>query len=933
MEEVKGLQATGFCWKRLGVTTKFVLVFSLLLLFVLLVALSGYFSLLSMRQAEAKIREYTLIREIVLNMDRGLEKARRLHQDFFLQYHQTGLQQAHEQYAQPSVREISRVISLSSKLQKLLFHSNHKSRIDISPVDVNLYLASAKRFADTSIAAVELITERAAPERGVESRLETAFSLLASMVDPGTRVWRLHNSAFGHYKDYLISRRRFQMQSALNELSIVHNEIIKPPLPAGIQRRHSLEHLQKITELANALLVIDSAITGKFRDFSLQEKIIAPVSAKMIQLSLEEVARAEQRVDRIFVVTGIVIPAISILAIFVVLQLARVMNISITRKILQLSEAAGAISNGRLGVRVETQPGDELDHLGKIFNDMAGRLEDLVDNLEKKVQHRTIELAASEKRFRYLVQDLPKIAVQGYDADRRVVFWNRASEVLYGYSEVEAMGRRLEELIIPQDMQRIVIRDIRNWQDNNVPIPSSELQLRHKNGHDVQVYSSYVMQDIGNEKIMYCVDIGLDELKLAQHEHQRSEQFYRRLFDHSSSGVAVFEAVEEGRDFIFKDLNRAGEIIENISPGALIGRRVTEAFPGVRELGLLNVLSEVWQSGEPAFHPVGFYQDQRIKGWRENKVYKLPTGEVVAVYDDMTKQKQVEEEKEIVELRLLRAQKMEAIGLLASGVAHDLNNILSAIVGYPDLLLMQLPPDSALRQPIETMKEAGERASAVVADLLTVARGVASNKVAVDVNRLVRKYIDSPELDKLRTSHPHVVIQCDMTDNLPAISCSKVHISKCIMNLVMNGVEAIDRFGVVTLSTSIEIPENRIMKQHGLEQGEHVILRVSDTGKGISGHDLNHIFEPFYTKKKMGKQSGTGLGLSVVWNTMKDHNGAVVVNSGDNGTSFSLYFPISKYKVDKEGKKKSTLNLAANGENILVVDDEPHQRDLVKKNA
>ncbi len=589
----------------------------------------------------------------------------------------------------------------------------------------------------------------------------------------------------------------------------------------------------------------------------------------------------------------------------------------------------------------------ELATFHDFFNNSAAKLQKitleevnyiefqkLAENANTMLEDRNIAEAAlvqSEERFRNLVDDLPKIAVQGYDNERNVVYWNRASEALYGYSEKEAVGKKLEDLIIPVAMKELVVQSVQAWYENDVAIPSSELILWHKDGSDVPVYSSHVMLVSGQgDKEMYCVDLGLADLKLAQEKEQKSESFYRQLFEHSTSGVAVYEAVENGQDFIFKDFNKAGEQIENTKRDTLLGRKVTEVFPGIKNFGLLDVFRKVWQTGEPALHPVSCYKDGELLGWRENRVYKLPTGEIVAVYEDITKQKQLESDKKAIETRLSRAQKMEAIGLMAGGVAHDLNNILTGITGYPEILLMNLPKESELRQPIEAIKESGERAAAVVADLLTVARGVASVRVVANMNTLVKEYFVSPEWNQLHSLYPD--IHCDQifAENLPNISCSPVHIKKCIMNLVTNGVEAIDAAGQITLSTTTVIPDLQFAQTNGLEQKEYVVLDVTDTGTGIQEENLEHIFEPFYTKKVMGR-SGTGLGLAVVWNTMEDHNGKILVKSSEKGTCFQLYFPVSDEESVDQSKVNTTDKLIGNNEHILVVDDESQLRDIASK--
>ncbi len=302
---------------------------------------------------------------------------------------------------------------------------------------------------------------------------------------------------------------------------------------------------------------------------------------------------------------------------------------------------------------------------------------------------------------------------------------------------------------------------------------------------------------------------------------------------------------------------------------------------------------------------------------------------LLATYaNHMIEQRQeAEKEKVRLKIQLMQAQKMEAIGLMAGGVAHDLNNILSGIVSYPDLLLMKLPEDSKLRQPIEAIRESGIRASQVVADLLTVARGTASTRTPANLNILIEEYLDSPEYKKLESLHPGVAITRELEPNLLNISCSRVHIKKCIMNLVMNGVEAINEKGRIFISTRNQYVDQPIAGNQHLEKGEYVVLSVADTGEGIADEDIVRIFEPFYTSKVMG-QSGTGLGLAVVWNTVHDHGGTIEVKSSEKETRFELFFPITREALPETSKRIGMEALKGNGEKILVVDDEPRQQDI-----
>jgi CheY-like chemotaxis protein len=270
---------------------------------------------------------------------------------------------------------------------------------------------------------------------------------------------------------------------------------------------------------------------------------------------------------------------------------------------------------------------------------------------------------------------------------------------------------------------------------------------------------------------------------------------------------------------------------------------------------------------------------------------------------------------------------MESLGLLAGGVAHDLNNVLSGIVSYPELILMDLPGDSKLKKPIETMQEAGNRATAIVQDLLTVARGAATAKEPLNLNDIIGDYLNSPEFKKLEQFYPTVTIKTNFDTSLLNICGSDVHIRKVVMNLVSNASEAIESSGNVTISTMNRYVDRALRGYDDVNIGEYVVLAVSDDGSGISSDDLKRIFEPFYTKKIMGR-SGTGLGLAVVWNVVQDHKGYIDVATGENGTTFELYFPITREELAAKDLSIPIKYYKGNGESILVVDDVESQKDI-----
>lgn len=303
---------------------------------------------------------------------------------------------------------------------------------------------------------------------------------------------------------------------------------------------------------------------------------------------------------------------------------------------------------------------------------------------------------------------------------------------------------------------------------------------------------------------------------------------------------------------------------------------------------------------------------------------------VLAIMRDLTERRREEAERLENEKKLVRLKKMESLGLLAGGVAHDLNNVLSGIVGYPDLILAGLPKNSKLRKPISRMQASGQRAVAIVKDLLTVARGVTITKVPLNLNEVIRAYLESPEHKKLLQFHPGVTVETDLDADLFNIGGSRIHVLKILMNLVSNASEAIEGSGRVTLSTENRYVDKPIKNYDDVGKGEYVLFSVFDDGPGIPANDFERIFEPFYTKKVMGR-SGTGLGLTLVWNAIHDHDGYINVESDQSGTTFKLYFPITRDALPKPKPSLPIESLSGNGESILIVDDVESEREITSE--
>lgn len=277
--------------------------------------------------------------------------------------------------------------------------------------------------------------------------------------------------------------------------------------------------------------------------------------------------------------------------------------------------------------------------------------------------------------------------------------------------------------------------------------------------------------------------------------------------------------------------------------------------------------------------------------------------------------------------RLKNSQKMEAIGMLAGGVAHDLNNILSGLVSYPDMLLINKSPDDPMTTPLQTIKKSGERAATIVQDLLTLARRGVGNQVTTNINKIITEFLTSPEHRGICKNTSGVEYIIDLDNSLPNIKGSTVHLSKILMNFFTNGVEAMSEGGLLKISTKEVTLQKEYAGYEIIPPGNFATLTIIDTGIGMSTGEINRVFEPFYTSKIMGR-SGTGLGMAVVWGTVKDHDGYIDIKSKPGqGTTFTVYIPTTD-EVMPEQRQSDLQEYLGNGEKILIVDDLEEQRSL-----
>ncbi len=312
----------------------------------------------------------------------------------------------------------------------------------------------------------------------------------------------------------------------------------------------------------------------------------------------------------------------------------------------------------------------------------------------------------------------------------------------------------------------------------------------------------------------------------------------------------------------------------------------------------------------------------------EAHIVPLRHAQLIVIIRNVTEAEEAQRRERELHLRLERYKRMESLGMLAGGVAHDLNNILGPLVAYPELILPRVRHDPTVARDVLEIKASAERAAAVIQDLLILARRGGYQAVPVRANDVIRSYLDSCAFRELRARRPEVRFQQELEIGCPHILGTEHHLAQLLMNLVVNAHEAVSGEGSVVVATraaELAVPHTGFER---IEEGRYVLLSVRDSGQGISAEHLEHIFEPFFTTKKLGR-SGSGLGLAVVYGIMKDCGGFIDVQTPKTGgTEFQLYLPLAT--VRPTGPEAPLSDLRGT-EHVLVVDDVPENRTLAAR--
>jgi len=493
---------------------------------------------------------------------------------------------------------------------------------------------------------------------------------------------------------------------------------------------------------------------------------------------------------------------------------------------------------------------------------------------------------ALEASYLAAIIDSSGDAIIGKNLDGIIVSWNPAAEHLFGYAPAETIGAHISLLIPPERLEEevMILEKIRCGER----VQNFETMRRCKDGRELAV--SLTVSPIrgpGGEVVGASKMIrDVTERQQAAEKLHLSEQRFRSIFSAVAEGVLITDA-ETGR---FVDVNEPGATMYGYTPDEMIGLDILAISSGVApytQEGAAEWIQRAATSGEAQqFDWHARAKDGRLF-WAEISIrFAEISGRkvVLAIARDVT-------DRRMIEAQLRQALKLEAIGTLAGGVAHELNNLLQPIIMMTELVITELPADSKQSRQLARVVDAGVKATEIVQRILAFGRVDEVSHALLDLSLVVREAISF-----IRTITPSTIaLHVDIAGSVGSIRGDKTQLTQVLINLATNARDAIGA-SVGTLSVSLSKLARDLPLAGSeigiLKRGEHAVLTVEDTGAGMDAETAARIFEPFFTTKGVGK--GTGLGLSVTHGIITGHGGTIRVNSRQGrGTRFSIYLPLA----------------------------------------
>lgn len=555
-----------------------------------------------------------------------------------------------------------------------------------------------------------------------------------------------------------------------------------------------------------------------------------------------------------------------------------------------------------------------------------GRILSLVRGTSSREQIEQ-ELQRANSLLRAIIEAAP-VAIIGLDLDGNVCSaWNPAAERMLGWSAEEAMGRPLPS--VPSEKQEEFGR-FREQIRRGLTLDGVAVHRQRRDGSpiDYKIYASPLRDAAGRIIGNIAVLVDTTEHERLEGALAAREREYRTLLENLPDLVVRYNTNLE-RIYV----NPAWEGASGLPSEEVVNVHAADVsgVPRATNESYVRKLRRALETGERQSIEFSWTNAHGEKLFLQYVIVPEYDNEetivgALSVGRDLTKRRHLEEKNDQLAAQFFQAQKLESIGRLAGGIAHDLNNMLVPILGYTDLMLAELGPDSELHDPLTSVKSAAERAADLTRQILAFSRQQVLELRLVDLNEIVEGFREMIQ----RLIGEDVELQTLTSPSPFPVKADKGQIEQILMNLAVNSRDAMPEGGKLTFEVDTAFLDEGYVREHAdeLTPGQYAMLAVSDNGVGIEAEAQKRIFEPFYTTKERGK--GTGLGLATVFGIVKQHHGHIAVYSEPGqGTTFKIYLPRAEETARTTSAGTNEALAASGTETVLVVDDDDMVRELV----
>jgi len=927
-------------WRDFSITLKFGLAFGAMLMLILLVACTGYIAFSAVRQkTETAILNSIEIQRLVLQMEAGLSNARRIESEFFQQWPIIGFSKARKLYADTHSKQILEVVALSSRLKKLLSEENatetiRKGRVsfllDLKAEDrtvtfdeaVEVYLKAADQSEALFDEAVDLVAELGKEGSGSLPQLLKNSAALRNAVKRtnNTKLLVLTTEYTGFEKDYILTRQRPSLISALEVIKSLRTEFSRAAFTNSSQLERLLEYLEKYISTAKQVAWLDTEILRLQNAFKLQIRTTNPISKALIELGQNEVNQAQSQIIKTSRYATILVVAAVFTAVMLSVIIAFVLNNSITRNLVRLTQAATELEEGALDVQVEINSDDEIGKLSESFNNMALRIKDLVIDLETQKN-------TAETHLREAIESIYE-GFSLYDSSDRLVLCN---------SKYREMHARIAHLIIPGvKFEHLMHKgaelgifpeataDINQWVQKRIQMhlhPKGSFEQQLTDGRWLQI-SEYKTQN--NETVGICRNI--DDIKKAEEKLHRQNEYLTALHETSIGLLSRLDlsdllltvikhagqlsGAEHGNIYLFNEAKNV--LILEVGRGIFYNRIGAQLKPGnglagkVFQDGHPLVINDYdnWAGRSSAFkyksirsimgvplksrhRVIGVislaygYQSDRIPSHDEIDMLSRFAQLASIAIDNARLYEDSEDAKKVAETANLAKSKFLA------NMSHELRTPLNAIIGYSELLMEDATElgQKDLFSDLQRINSSGNHLLILINDILDISK-VEAGKMELHLEKF--DLIDTVE-DVVKNIQPLVGknsndLNVNFVENLGTMYADLTKIRQILFNILSNACKFTND-GSITFDVFLENNDGK----------RWTCFRVTDTGIGMTPEQQKKLFHVFSQAEAsmMKRYGGTGLGLALSKRYCKLMGGKISVKSEYGiGTTFTIRLPM-----------------------------------------